>query len=123
MKALLALSLLFSISAWAKTPSLFVKEGTKLLDVETLIKNGEDIQAVYGYEDFCYQGEPNTVVNKIKSWKKAGNFFSGDGGGYELKTMTVIHGIVTYDISMKFEDEVVPGEFDTVIVKPCSFKR
>lgn len=123
MKALILMSLLFSISAWAKSPSLFVKEGTKLLDVEELIKNGEDIQAVYGFESFCYQGNTQVVANKIKAWKKTGSFFSGDGGGFVLRSVTVIHGIVTYDLNLKFEDEVVPGEFQTVIVKSCPAKK
>ncbi len=123
MKTILVLSLLFSLGAWAKGPSLFVKDGAKLLDVEELIKNGDDVQAVYGFEAFCYQGEVNTVMAKIATWNKKGSFFSGDGGGFKLKKIGVNRGIVSYDITLKFEDEVVPGEFQTVIVKPCSFRR
>lgn len=119
MKTALFLGLFLSFGAIAATPSLFVKEGRKLLDVETLIADGEDIQAVYGFENFCYQGNVDTVVKKIKGWKKSGSFFSGDGGGFALKSVTVLRGIVTYDISLKFEDEVVSGEFTTVNVKPC----
>ena len=122
MKLALILGLLFSVSAFAKTPSLFVKEGSKRLDVEELIKNGEDIQSVYGFENFCYDGEPTVVMAKIKMWKKKGSFFSGDGGGHMLKEITLIRGFVSYDLSLKFEDEVVPGEFETVMVKPCSFR-
>lgn len=122
MKLALILGLLFSVSAFAKTPSLFVKEGTKRLDVEELIKAGEDIQSVYGFENFCYDGDVDAVVRKIKSWNKKGTFFSGDGGGHALQGITVIRGFVSYDISLKFEDEVVPGEFETVMVKPCSFR-
>lgn len=119
MKAILFAGLLFSFHALAKAPSLYVKEGAKLLDVEQLIADGEDIQSVYGFENFCYQGNADSVVQKIRSWNKKGSFFSGDGGGFVLRKMTILRGIVTYDISMKFEDEVVPGEFTTVNVKPC----
>jgi hypothetical protein len=120
MKLALILGLMFSVSAFAKTPSLFVKEGRTRLDVEELIKDGEDIQSVYGFDHFCYEGDVNVVVNKIKSWKRNDSFFSGGGGGHVLKSVAVIRGIVTYDIALKFEDEVVPGEFETVVVKPCS---
>ncbi len=120
MKYSILLGLLFSFSAMAKAPSLFVKDSGKLLDVEELIAAEEDIQSIYGFESFCYKGDPNAVMTKIKSWKKKGQFFSGDGGGHVLRGMTLIRGIVTYDIAMRFEDEVVPGEFDTQIVKPCT---
>lgn len=122
MKLALIMGLLFSVSAFARTPSLFVKEGAKRLDVEELLKAGEDIQSVYGFQNFCYEGDVGIVMKKIKSWKKNGSFFSGDGGGHALKEMTLIRGFVSYDISLKFEDEVVPGEFETVMVKPCSFR-
>ncbi|MES2527573.1 MAG: hypothetical protein V4598_10815 [Bdellovibrionota bacterium] len=120
MKYSILLALLFSFSAMAKTPSLFVKDSGKLLDVEELIAAEEDIQSVYGFESFCYKGDPSAVMTKIRSWKKKGQFFSGDGGGHVLRSLTLIRGIVTYDIALKFEDEVVPGEFETQIVKPCT---
>ncbi len=119
MKYTILLALFFSFSAMAKAPSLFVKDAGKILDVEELIAAEEDIQSIYGFENFCYKGEPNAVMTKIRVWKKKGQFFSGDGGGHVLKSLTLIRGIVTYDIAMKFEDEVVPGEFETQIVKPC----
>ncbi len=122
MKLTLILGILFSFSAFAKSPSLFVKEGRQFIDVEQLIADDEDVQANYGYENFCYKGDSNAVIQKIKKWNRMGVFFSGDGGGFDLKKVTLIRGIVTYDISLTFEDEVVPGEFRTVNVKPCSVK-
>lgn len=121
MKTALILGLLFSVSAFAKVPSLFVYEG-RLLDVEEIIADGDDIQANYGYDNFCYQGDSNVVIRKIKDWNKKGVFFSGDGGGFVLRNVTLIRGFATYDISLRFEDEVVPGEFRTVNVKPCSVR-
>lgn len=120
MKALIFLSLLFSVSAFAKEPSLFVKEGRLMLDVEKLIADEEDVQANYGFENFCYKGDANQVIKKIKTWNKEGNFFSGGGGGHELKKVSLIRGTVAQEIVLKFEDEVVPGEFTTILVKPCS---
>lgn len=119
LKSALILGILFSLSAQAATPSLFVKKNGALIDVEKVIASGDDLQAVYGFENFCYLGNVDTVVQKIKSWKKKGSFFSGDGGGFVLRSTTVMRGIVTYDIALKFEDEVVPGEFTTITVKPC----
>lgn len=119
MKSALLIGLILSSVAMAASSSLFVKDGRTFKDVEKIISDGEDLQAVYGFEKFCYQGNADAVVQKIKSWKKKGSFFSGDGGGFELKSVTVLRGIVTYDIFLKFEDEVVPGEFTTVTVKPC----
>lgn len=122
MKLTIVLAILMSASAWAGSPSLYVKDGNKLLDVEKLLAAEEDIQSNYGFEDFCYQGDPHVVMTKIKAWNKSGDFFSGGGGGHELKGMKLNRGIVTYDIVLKFEDEVVPGEFEKVIVKPCIVK-
>jgi len=115
------IALVISVTAFAAPikPGLFVKEGPRLLNVESLIKNGSDIQAEYGFENFCYKGQSEFTINQIKRLNKAGSFFSGGGGGHELKSVTLLRGFVTYDIALRFEDEVVPGEFTTVNVKPC----
>ncbi|MEN0059369.1 MAG: hypothetical protein AAGB31_11090 [Bdellovibrio sp.] len=103
----------------ATTSSLFVKEGRSLINVEDLIQDEVDVQVEYGYEKFCYTGNVSFVVKKMKSWIKTDFFFSGGGGGFTIQGFKVIHGIMTYDIALTLEDEVVPGEFRTVFIKPC----
>ncbi len=123
MKTILpAFLLALSLNSFAETPSLFVRDGRKLIDVAKLLSNGEDVQASYGFENFCYKGEAQPVINLIKRWNKSGDFFSGGGGGFELKSVVLIRGFVTYDIRLNFEDEVIPGEFTSINVKPCSWK-
>lgn len=123
LKTLLVLSTLtLSASALAAPTGLFVRDGSMTVSVQGLINGGSDIQAEYGFENFCYKGDAHATIIQINRLKAAGNFFSGSGGGHELKKVTLIRGIVSYDIALKFEDEVVPGEFETVHVKPCSLK-
>ena len=119
MKILILGIMLSSSVLAAPVTGLYIKEGRSLLNVEKLINDGSDIQAEYGFEAFCYQGQANAVMTQIRRLKRAGNFFSGGGGGHELKSLTLIRGFVTYDIALRFEDEVVPGEFTSVHVKPC----
>lgn len=112
--------MLVSTASFAQTSSLFVKDGRKLIDVEKLIAEETDVQATYGYENFCYKGEVDAVVKKMKAWKKTDFFFGGGGGGFAIRTLKVIRGIVTYDIVMGLEDEVVPEDgLRKVIIKPC----
>ncbi|MBY0515539.1 MAG: hypothetical protein K2P81_01430 [Bacteriovoracaceae bacterium] len=112
--------MLLSTASFAQTSSLFVKDGRKLIDVEKLIAQETDVQATYGYENFCYKGEVDAVVKKMKVWKKTDFFFGGGGGGFAIRTLKVIRGIVTYDIAMGLEDEVVPEDgLRQVIIKPC----
>lgn len=99
--------------------SLIVQDEGRMISVAWLIKEGIDVQTYYGYDKFCYNGDAYAVTDMIKKWNKEGYFFSGGGGGFELKEVEVIRGIVTYDIRMKLEDEVVPGELRTVTIKPC----
>lgn len=99
--------------------SLIVNDEGRMISVAWLIKEGIDVQASYGYDKFCYKGDSYQVANQIKTWNREGVFFSGGGGGFELKEVDVIRGIVTYDIRLKLEDEVVPGEMRTVLIKPC----
>ncbi|WP_413288147.1 hypothetical protein [Bdellovibrio sp. HCB337] len=99
--------------------SLFVKSGETLIDVQSLIDNEEDVQAQYGYEDFCYTGSADAVVAKMTAWKKTDLFFSGGGGGFELVGLRINRGIVSYDIMMRLADEVAQGEFRNVIIKAC----
>ncbi len=117
---LLAISFLtLSLGASAQVSSLYVKQGSRLLDVAKLVKEEIDVYAEYDYKSFCYIGVANQVVTKMKDWIKTDYFFSGGGGGYVLKGLQINRGIVTYDIVMKLEDEVVPGEFVNVLIKPC----
>ncbi len=120
MKKLFFVVVLLSTASFAHASSLFVKEGRSLIDVEKLIKEETDVQTYYGYEKFCYKGSADAVVKKIRAWKKTDLFFSGGGGGFELRSLKVIRGIATYDIVMLLEDEVVPEDgLRKVIIKPC----
>ena len=101
---------------------LFVIDGDQKLSVSQLLEDGTDVQANYDFDSFCYEGNPDIVLRKIKEFKATGNFFSGGGGGFEYISGQVNRGIVTYDLQLKFEDEVAQGEFQTVLVKPCSAK-
>lgn len=116
---LLAPALTFSAQA-AMSSALYVKEGRSLINVEQLIQNEVDVQTEYGYENFCYTGDASVVVQKMKSWTKTDFFFSGGGGGFTIQGLKIIRGIVTYDIALTLEDEVVPDEFRTVFIKPCT---
>jgi hypothetical protein len=121
---LAAFTLISSVSASAATSSLFVKEGSELIDVQTLINDETDVYATYGFDGFCYQGDSQAVIAKMKKWASATDyFFSGGGGGFVLKKITLIRGFVSYDLQMVLEDEVVPGEFKSIMIKPCSFKK
>lgn len=60
------------------------------------------------------------MVTQIRRLNRAGDFFSGGGGGHELKSVNVVHGFVGYTLTLRFEDEVVPGEFTDVSVKNCN---
>jgi len=116
----LVLALAFSTSVLAAPATgLFIKEGRRLLEVKKLINDGADIQAEYGFDKFCYKGSADATLVQILRFKREGNFFSGGGGGHVLLGGRVNRGIVTYDIALRFEDEVVPGEFQNVLVKPC----
>ncbi len=115
-----AIFVLISVSSFAQTSSLFVKEGRKLLDVAKLIDEGEDIQASFGFDKFCYKGSADQVINKMKTWQKGDLFFSGGGGGFVIRKLSLIRGIATYDIVMHLEDEVVPEDgLRKVVIKPC----
>jgi hypothetical protein len=115
-------ALLLPLAASAADSSLFVKEGKELIDVQSLIKNEEDVYAAYGFDNFCYEGNSQVVIAKMKKWSAGEFFFSGGGGGFVLKKITLIRGFVSYDLQMVLEDEVVPGEFKSIMIKPCSFK-
>lgn len=104
---------------FAPTSALNIKENGKLISVADLINDDIDVQSNYDLENFCYTGDIYQVTNQIKTWNLQGLFFSGGGGGFELKKIEVIRGIVSYNIRLKLEDEVVPGEFKTVSIKPC----
>lgn len=121
MKNLFIASLLLvSTASFAQTSSLFVKEGRALIDVEKLIKEETDVQASYGYENFCYKGSADLVVKKMRAWKKTDFFFGGGGGGFVIRSLKVIRGIATFDIVMSLEDEVVPEDgLRKVTIKPC----
>lgn len=113
------LSTLVAHASVSQRSSLIVQDEGRMISVAWLVKEGIDVQTYYGYDKFCYNGDAYAVTNMIKKWNKEGYFFSGGGGGFELKDVEVIRGIVTYDIRMKLEDEVVPGEIRTVNIKPC----
>jgi|GEM_PF-4418498 len=111
---------LLSTVSFAHASSLFVKEGRALIDVEKLIKEETDVQTYYGYDSFCYKGSADAVVKKMRAWKKTDLFFSGGGGGFELRTLKVIRGIASFDIVMGLEDEVVPEDgLRKVTIKQC----
>lgn len=121
--ALTLLAVLFVFEASASTstvPNLFVQEDGFLISVQGLIDNEEDVQSLYGFENFCYKGNVNKVSALMQDWADNSDlFFSGGGGGFVLSSLEVLHGIATYDIRMTLEDEVVPGEFRTVFIRPC----
>jgi hypothetical protein len=119
---LILFTLISSVSVSAATSSLFVKEGRKLIDVQALIDSQEDVYTAYGFENFCYQGNSQTVIAKMKKWVSSGYFFSGGGGGFVFKNLTLIRGFVSYDLQLELEDEVVPGELKSVTIKPCGSK-
>jgi len=114
--------LLLPFTASAAESSLFVKDRNDLIDVQSLINDQEDVYAAYGFDNFCYQGNSQIVIAKMKKWSEGQFFFSGGGGAFVLKKITLIRGIVSYDLQMVLEDEVVPGEFKSIMIKPCSFK-
>ncbi len=115
-----ATMMLVTTASFAQTSSLFVRDGRKLVDVEKLIAEETDVQATYGYEDFCYKGDVDAVVKKMKAWKKTDFFFGGGGGGFVIRTLKIIRGIATYDIVMGLEDEVVPEDgLRKITIKPC----
>lgn len=120
MKMLFLVLILGSaFNAFAGTSDLFYINGKNLESISELVKSGDDVQMFIDKKEFCYKGPTDSVANLIKSWNKNGTFFSNGGGGLSLVSVKVIRGFVTYDIALKFEDEVVPGEFESVIVKPC----
>lgn len=100
------------------TSSLYFTGWDEIIDVQELVDIGE--ADVYGYEEFCYQGNSLSVITKMWSWHEEGNFYSGGGGGFELKALKFRRGFASYDIQMTLADEVVPGEFRTVFVKACT---
>lgn len=104
-------------SAFAQSSALFVSEDNQLTDVTEFLKQ----EAVSDDTAFCYTGNPNAVMTLIKTLAKENeNFYcDGCGGGFAFRGVTLIRGIVTYDILIKLEDEVVPGEFRTHLIKPC----
>ena len=106
--------------ALANTGILFVRDSGRLLDVAALISEGTDIQASYGLDhSYCYRGGHQAAMGVIRKLNQAGDFFSGGGGGFELKSVTLIRGFATYDIKLVLKDEVVPDETRTMLVKPC----
>lgn len=112
--------LLFSQQTFANSSSLFVIDGDDLIDIQTLIDEEDDVGTFYGFDDFCYKGMADVVANKMELWSKNTDyFFSGGGGSFILIATKIIRGFVTYDIEMTLEDEVVPGEFKKVYIKPC----
>ncbi len=112
---LFALSL--STSGLAQTSDLFVKENGKLINITKFLAD----EPVDADTAFCYKGNSAAVMNQIKQLAKVNeNFFcDGCGGGFAFRSVTLLRGIVTYDIVIKVEDEVVPGEFSRILVKPC----
>jgi hypothetical protein len=116
---LIGVLLLVSPLTKARASSLYIKNGRSLIDVEQLVKNQVDVQVDYGYKKFCYQGNSSVVVNKMKTWSSTDYFFSGGGGGFRMSGLKINRGVATYDIVMVLEDEVVPGEFKRVLIKPC----
>lgn len=97
--------------------TLYIKDGKNLIDVQELVDSDN---AVSEDEVFCYKGTASTVVKKMTAWsKKTDYFFSGTGGGFVLADVKINRGIVSYDIVMTLEDEVVPGEFKSILIKPC----
>lgn len=116
---------LFATTAFAAHPDLFVQDGQSLISVEDFIANEQDdISTYYGFDNFCYQGNADVVVKKMNSWSaNTDYFFSGTGGGFVLKSLKINRGFITYDIEMVLEDEVVPGEFRAVLIKPCPGKK
>lgn len=125
MKSVLSLSIfLIAMTAFGATPAdIFVIDGEQQISCQALIDGEEDVQVNYGFQDYqyCYKGQSSAAVALLAKWKKSGYFYSGGGGGFELKDVEVLRGIVSYDLKLTLEDEVVPGEMSTVIVKPCSF--
>lgn len=120
----LSLALLLPLAASAENSSLFVKEGNELIDVQAVIDSEEDVYSTYGFEKFCYQGNSQIVIAKMKKWASATDyFFSGGGGSFVLKKINLIRGFVSYDLQLVLEDEVVPGEFKSIMIKPCAFKK
>ena len=121
MKTLLtAVALLLSVSSFAATSSLFAREGNKLINLEKVVRDGEDVQVSYDFDTFCYKGMAQTVVKKMEAWNKMDLFYSGGGGGFVLRSLKINRGIVTWDIVMSLEDEVVPEDgLRNVIIKPC----
>ena len=112
-----AILLASQVTFAAAKSSLYIKEGKNLIDVEELV---ESDNAVSEDEVFCYKGSADAVVKKMNTWsKKTDYFFSGTGGGFVLADLKINRGIVTYDIVMTLEDEVAPGEFKNILIKPC----
>ncbi|NUN07455.1 MAG: hypothetical protein HUU57_17050 [Bdellovibrio sp.] len=121
MKFLSAITSIFlivltQVTSAATNSSLYIQNGESLIDVQTLIDNEE---TVFEDNSFCYRGRPESVVKKMKAWYKTDYFFSGTGGGFEMVKLTILRGIVTYDIVLTLEDEVVPGEYRSILIKPC----
>jgi len=118
---LLAVLFVFGASATTSTaPNLFVQEDGFLISVQGLIDNEEDVQTLYGYENFCYKGNVDKVSALMQDWADNSDlFFSGGGGGFALISLEILRGIASYDIRMTLEDEIVPGEFRTIFIRPC----
>lgn len=135
MKSLFIASLLmFSLVIFGATTSfaaktkantnkldIFVIDGAEQISCQELIDGEEDVQVSHSFQDYdyCYKGESSAAVAVLAEWKKSGYFYSGGGGGFVLRDVEVLRGIYTYDLKLTLEDEVVPGEMSTVIIKPC----
>ncbi len=109
--------LILNASAFAQSSGLFVMDGTQLTDVTEFLEN----EAVSDDTAFCYKGDAQTVMNLIKKLAKENeNFYcDGCGGGFAFRGVTLNRGFVTYDLIIQLEDEVVPGEYRTNLIKPC----
>ena len=108
-----------SFNAFSQTSSLIVKDEDRLISVAWLIKEGINVETSYGLQKFCYNGNIEEVSQMITKWNQEGFFLSQDGEGFELIELEIIRGFATYDIRMILENEVMRGEFETVLVKPC----
>jgi hypothetical protein len=120
MRYVLSLMLMaMSFNAFSQTSSLIVQDEDRRISVAWLIKEGINVESSYGLQSFCYSGNIEEVVHMITKWNDQGLFLSQDGEGFELIELEIIRGFATYDIRMILENELMRGQFETVLVKPC----